>query len=277
MKEFIDTNINDYYISRTLISTDPFSSHWMTRAFYSAVDLDLQFLNVEKETLSERDFNKLKKTINKAFQLKHENIPNVYEIGEFRGRLFISTVQITGITLEEYLKQDQGLEFQQVMHIYLYLIDALRYAHLSKTYHNQINLKNIMIHDQKGFKPLQVYLKNFGFYVLKKYVPIPNQEALQHFQLYLAPERFKKGLNNESPLNDIYAMGVVFYQLLYRQTPFRLTSKNDLYVDKKNPRLKFPPYHGQALPKYVQTIIKKSIHPDPEQRFHSFKDIYQLL
>lgn len=163
------------------------------------VDLNLTFQNELKITA----------------QLKHRNIVQLYDYFVDKSFLAIVLEYIEGITLRVLLTQKKSLEPKVVVNFMLQILEALKYASFHKIIHRDLKPSNILIVKNKTIKILDfgVALDNY-----KKTNPIFSRELTGTIH-YLSPEAIQQR-DLISIQSDIYAVGIVFFELLLGQQPF---------------------------------------------------------
>jgi serine/threonine protein kinase len=193
-------------------------------------------------------------------QLNHPNIVTVYDFGEEGDIAYFVMEFIQGHELKQYL--DSGVQFSldKSIGLMLELLDALEYAHSRGIVHRDIKPANIMI-DPSG----RLKLTDFG--VVKV---LDSQEGTQAGTMvgtpgYMSPEQILG--TGVSPRSDIFAAGVVLYQLLTWKKPF--SGEGVFTIQQKiineNPA---PPSTLDAnLPPFLDQVVNKALAKKPEQRY----------
>ena len=194
-----------------------------------------------------------------AAQLQHPHILPVHDFGKANGLLYIVMTYIEGGTLATRLnKHPHGLSLTEVVQITTEISDALEYAHEQDVIHRDIKSANIML-DRHG----HAYLADFGLVALARALPAPG-EALVGTYEYLAPE-----LANGLPatrLTDIYALGVVLYEMLTGQRPFQASDPVELITLHREAPIPDVRYLRPEAPVGVQLAVAQALAKDPEAR-----------
>ncbi|MCS7259316.1 MAG: serine/threonine protein kinase [Anaerolineae bacterium] len=157
----------------------------------------------------------------RAIKLDHPNIARTFEVAEREGVVYVVREYLEASCLAEWLAQQGPVPLEQVVPIVRQLASALDYAHSRRVMHGDINDRCIYI-DAEG----RVKLADFG---LVQSVPGSELERGRIYGIrmvqglgaceYLAPERVQGQGPNRSA--DIYALGIVTYQLLTGAPPFQ--------------------------------------------------------
>ncbi len=155
-----------------------------------------------------------------AASLRHPHIVPVYDFGDAAGTLYLAMALIEGRTLGQLLSERQRLSLLEALPILSQLAQALDYLHRQQLVHRDLKPANVMI-EQEDRSP-QVVLTDFGLVrSLESSVNLTKSAAILGTPAYLAPEQANpKKWGQISPLTDVYALGVLSYELLVGQLPF---------------------------------------------------------
>jgi tRNA A-37 threonylcarbamoyl transferase component Bud32 len=192
-------------------------------------------------------------------RMRHANIIIVYEFGEdpATGSAYIVMEYVEGDTLKPRLgKPTPVAEAQRIIGD---VASALEYAHSRKVIHRDIKPANILITTEN-----QVVLADFGIALLAQ-----NSSSLTRGLLgtpqYMAPEQALGELIDER--SDLYALGIVLYEMLAGQPPFRgdtPLATLALQVNAPLPKLRAI---NPAVPEAVEAMIERALAKDPAQRY----------
>ena len=147
-----------------------------------------------------------------AARLNHPNIVPIHEVGAADGIAYIATDYLEGETLREMLDSRAALPIETIADIAVGVANALNYAHENHVVHGDIKPENILITTGRDVK-----IMNFGI------AQIPMDSPTQPGPIpgsphYMAPEQVVGG--NTDGRTDIFALGVVLYEMLTRVKPF---------------------------------------------------------
>src|SRR5213082_2517992 len=148
--------------------------------------------------------------------LKHEHILPLFEFGEDEGRLFLVTPYIEGGTLARHLKRGP-LTLEEVHLLFVPLVQAVAYIHRRGVIHRDLKPTNILLDQEDG----QIYVRliDFGIATLQGRAaspPLTTAGTEMGTIAYMAPERLS-GI--AAPSNDIYALGIILYEMLTGHIP----------------------------------------------------------
>jgi serine/threonine protein kinase len=156
----------------------------------------------------------------KVARLRHPNIVPVHDVGKDGGRCFIVSEWIEGENLADRIK-DERLPQRQAVRVVAEVADALGHAHAHGYVHRDIKPANILL-DGSG----HAYLTDFGIAVVEE--ELLKDVGAAGTLPYMAPEQLDDRLGRADHRADIYALGVVLFELLTGRRPFHAASPLDL-------------------------------------------------
>lgn len=209
-----------------------------------------------------------------AANLNHPNLCSVYDVDEIDGVHYITMEFIEGDSLAALLQEGKKFNQVEVVELIQQLSQALSLAHQQGIVHRDLKPANVMIR-QDG-TPI---ITDFGLALMSQ-----NEEATQitqHGQImgspsYMSPEQVEGDLEKIGPPSDIYALGVIMYELLAGQRPFQGTTASILsQIMTKDPRpvRNFQPDINSRL----DQICRKMMARSAEQRYATMQDVTQVL
>ncbi|HLO47156.1 MAG TPA: serine/threonine-protein kinase [Kamptonema sp.] len=205
--------------------------------------------------------------------LQHPNIVACIALEHTATGRYLVMDYCEGGTLRSLLKQDSPLRLLEGLQLVIGVLAGLDYAHRRGVVHCDIKPENILLTlGPRGWLPR---LSDFG--IARRLPEIGTTRLHQELSpdatvgspAYMAPERFY-GLY--SPMSDIYAVGILLFELLMGYRPFSGTP-GDLMWAHLNQRLQLP----EVIPEPLQEVIKKALEKLPARRFASASQMAQAL
>lgn len=191
-------------------------------------------------------------------QLNHPNIAQVYEIGELGGQRFIMMEWVDGLSLTEAWK---GLQFQQRLRIYLGVLDAVGAAHRRNIIHRDIKPSNILVTSELKPKVL-----DFGIAIEARSWDGTEQGLYRGTPAYSAPEQISRPAKIY-PATDVFALGILLYELLTDTLPFPQTEPEELFQAIRSEYPELPSAIQEKIPIPLQNICLKALEKEPQKRY----------
>ena len=212
---------------------------------------------------------RFKKEAQGAAKLSHTNIVNVYDVGEWNEKHFIVMEYVEGETLKSKIQREGQLPIRDVLDISGQICEALEHAHTHNLIHCDIKPHNILI------KPNgQVKVADFGIARAASSATMTYSGNVVGSVHYISPEQAQG--NAITTKSDIYSLGVVIYEMLTGQVPFR--GENVVSIALKHLQETPVPVHElrSDVPAVVEAIVLKAMDKDPEKRFSSTQMILDI-
>ncbi|GIV89682.1 MAG: protein kinase [Chloroflexus sp.] len=207
-----------------------------------------------------------------AARLEHPHIMPIYEVGEVAGYHYIAMKFIQGRTLKQLLQQEGALSVRRAAQILAQVGEALDYAHRQGIIHRDIKPSNVMITDE-GW----VYLTDFGLARgTGSNSGLTIAGTVMGTPEYMSPEQ-AQGLPNVGPPTDIYALGVMLYELLTGAFPFKAETPMAMLAARLV-HAPIPPRDVRSdLPPAVEDVIMRALARKPEARFATAAEMVAAL
>jgi serine/threonine protein kinase len=200
-------------------------------------------------------------------RLEHPHIIPLYDYWQDDSGAYLVMRHAPEGTLEDILKKEESLSWSQSRRILLQILEALEVAHDNNVIHRDIKPANILLDDRGN-----AYLTDFGIAWMAG--SASHEQGVVGTIAYLAPELFRG--DPPSPQGDLYALGIVLYQMLSGVLPFsgkipqiiagHLTQPMPSILDLKS-----------DLPAMVEVLILRLTMKDPEDRYASVNEILAEL
>jgi predicted Ser/Thr protein kinase len=209
-----------------------------------------------------------------AARLDHPNIVKIFEVNQANGYHYIAMQYIDGMTLEAWSKQNGPVPLEQIVPLLASVADALDHAHGLGIVHRDIKPSNILLHP-KG-QTWVPYLVDFGIArLLNSGQTLTQPGSVIGTPDYMSPEQ-ARGLA-VSKQSDIYAVGVLVYELLTSQLPFDGSTPTErLFARLQKPPAPISMQHRQvAAP--VEQAVMRALEVDPASRYASTSEFIITL
>ena len=196
-----------------------------------------------------------------AGRLHHPNIVGVYEYGEDADVTFIAMEYVDGVGLRDYLHAQPKFEFAQLNALIVQVLDALDFAHAKGVVHRDIKPSNLIVTKQGQLK-----VADFGVARIDT-SNLTTAGMVIGTPSYMSPEQCR-GLEAD-PRSDLWSVGVVLYELLTSEKPFRGTVETIAYKichEDPPPPSKLCAYR---LPSDVDRLLATALAKAPADRFQS--------
>ena len=205
-----------------------------------------------------------------ASSLSHPNIVEMYDVGEDNGIYYIIMEYIEGKTLKQLIKKRGALTLSEAIDIMLQITDGISEAHNSYIIHRDLKPQNIMIKDDGSIK-----ITDFGIAMALNSTQLTQTNSVMGSVHYLPPEQASgKGSTIRS---DIYSMGILFYELLTGNLPFR--GENAVEIALKQMRDEIPSVRKKnpSIPQSVENVIIRATAKNPKNRYSDSKEMHADL
>jgi len=200
-----------------------------------------------------------------AAALDHPNICTIYEIDEVKGKTFIAMAFIKGQSLNDKIKS-APLRLEEVLDIGMQVAQGLEEAHEKGVFHRDIKSSNIMVTD-KG----QAKIMDFGIAKLAGGTEITRPATFMGTVAYMSPEQA-----SAEPLDhrtDIWSLGVVLYEILTGQVPFKGEHEQVILHSILNKSPQPVTSLRSGIPLELEAIVNKCLEKDSAKRYQTSADL----
>lgn len=203
-----------------------------------------------------------------AGNLRHKNIITIYEFGEEGSLYYLVTEYLRGRDLAHILQSGTPLSVFDTVNIMNQVAQGLHYAHEHQVVHRDVKPGNIMLLDDGSVK-----IMDFGIARLSgtDQHRLTKSGMLVGTLLYMAPEQFVDTPNDA--LCDIWAYGVMYYELLARVHPFEAPDQASIMykITTANP----PPIrtYRPDCPPELEQIVMRLLSKNREARYQTLEDV----
>jgi serine/threonine protein kinase len=280
MVDFIGQSIGRYHILEKLGEG---GMAIVYKAFDTSLECDVAVKFIRTQKLAqdnvEKTLQRFKNEAQKTAGLTHPNIVPVIDYGKFENTPYLVMKYMPGGTLKQahHNRLRNGLgpySYQEAAAILAPIARALELAHQSGLVHRDVKPSNILM-TQTG----QPMLTDFGVAKILE----ESDKTIDHTGLgvgigtpeYMAPEQWEgKGVDGRA---DIYALGVVFYELITGRTPFRAETIPAMMIKALRDPLPRPSTFVKDIPDSVELVIYKAMAREVKDRYADMSLFAQAL
>ena len=209
-------------------------------------------------------------------QLDHPNTIRVVDFGGEDGNLFLVMEYVAGVALDQLVVEEGPLDTHCAVALVRQLLAALDHAHAWGILHADVKTANLLVQSSID-APLQAHLIDFGLARFSGERTHDGDRTLSGTPEYLAPELVEGGAPTVA--SDIYAAGVVLYELLTGFTPFG-GGTSDEVMQRQTEGMVLPPSlrsPEQEIAPEIEAVVMRALELDPRNRFASAAQFAEAL
>ena len=203
-------------------------------------------------------------------KLSHPNILQIYDFGEDKGFTYIVAELVSGGTLQDKMR-GEPLSLEDTLRFMTPLAQALDYAHSQKIVHRDLKPSNVLLDEDS--RPI---LADFGLArMLEAASRFTQTQAVLGTPQYMSPEQaLGSDVDHRS---DLYALGVMLYEMLVGRTPFRGDSPTATLMAHIHQPVPPPSTHHPDLDPALESLLLKALAKDPDDRFSTASEMLQSM
>ncbi|MFN7991666.1 MAG: serine/threonine-protein kinase [Candidatus Micrarchaeia archaeon] len=212
----------------------------------------------------------------------HENVIKVFDVGAFGNKVFLVLELLEGDDLFKTLEREKTIGAERTARIMIQISDALGAAHAIGIIHRDMKPANIVLIKNERTDDF-VKVIDFG---LTKFTHedegITRDGLVMGTVTYMAPEQVWGGSKYDHRV-DIYAMGVIMYEMLTGAPPFRSTAENErdrifqvLMMHRETPPVR-PREIDPSIPQGLEDVVMRALEKDPQRRYGTTKEMKDAL
>src|SRR3569623_1644240 len=211
-----------------------------------------------------------------ASRLNHPNCVSIIDYGQSPdGLLYLAMEYVKGPTLTQLLTNESPLATERVIDIVTQALAGIEEAHLAGVVHADLKSDNIIL-DQRRASIDVVKIVDFGIARLVTGVRETSEDrSISGTPEYMAPEVISGA--PPSFASDIYAVGIILYELLAERTPFFASSTTEILTNHLKAALPLLTPRRDGVPKELDQVIGKALAKHPTDRYTSANEMRDAL
>jgi serine/threonine protein kinase len=221
-------------------------------------------------------------------KLIHPNIVQVYDTGVDSGRHYIVMEYVEGKSVAQLLQTRGRLGPELGVEIGVQACAGLEYAHRQGIIHRDVKPGNLMVIGgpagrTRGNAPIHdpptdemtVKLTDFGIARATAQTRLTQVGSVVGTAAYLAPEQARG--EEARPAADVYALGVVLYQVLTGRLPWEGSTLAELAIRRENEKPLAPTSYDPDVPETLSAAVLRSLESDVKDRYGSARELSRAL
>ena len=263
MDKYVGKRLDGRYEIKEVIGVGGMA--YVYKAYDSIDDRTVAVKILRDEYLANEEFTRRFKNESKAIAiLSHPNIVKVYDVSFGERLQYIVMEYIDGITLKEYIEQQQDIKWKEAVHFTVQILRALQHAHDKGIVHRDIKPQNIMLLPDGTIKVTDFGIARFSRNEIRATSATDKAIGSVH---YISPEQARGDITDEKA--DIYSTGVMLYEMLTGRLPFEADSAVSVAIMQLQSEPKLPREINPSSPEGLEEITIKAMQKDPAKRYQS--------
>ena len=197
-----------------------------------------------------------------AAALSHKNIVEIYDVGEDEDKYYIVMEYVPGMTLKELILKRGAVHVVEAIDIMKQVISGISKAHQLGIIHRDLKPQNILVTDSGVAK-----IADFGIASMQSLAQVTQTDVIMGSLHYLAPE-LARG-EKATAQSYVYALGIVFYELLRGEVPFNGESPVNIALKHMQEDLPSLLEFNPSIPQSVENIVIKATAKNLNDRYKS--------
>ena len=206
-------------------------------------------------------------------RVQHPAIATIYsffQAGEGGEELFLAMEFVKGRTLAEVLAQEGPMNAERAVRLLGTALDGIEQAHVAGIIHRDLKPENLMLTEGERLKVM-----DFGIARMAGSSHLTRTGLLVGTLRYMAPEQIRG--EEVDRRTDVYALGIVLYQLLTGRVPFDGTTDYSILRAQLEDAPPPPRSLAPAVPAEIERAVLRALAKDPAERFDSIADFHRAL
>ncbi|VNZ10009.1 Stk1 [Streptococcus pneumoniae] len=199
--------------------------------------------------------------------LDHPHIVRITDIGEEDGQQYLAMEYVAGLDLKRYIKEHYPLSNEEAVRIMGQILLAMRLAHTRGIVHRDLKPQNILLTPDGTAK-----VTDFGIAVAFAETSLTQTNSMLGSVHYLSPEQARG--SKATVQSDIYAMGIIFYEMLTGHIPYDGDSAVTIALQHFQKPLPSVIAENSSVPQTLENVIIKATAKKLTNRYRSVSEMY---
>ena len=201
-----------------------------------------------------------------ATSLTHPNIVTIFDVGEDGDLHYLVMEYVEGKTLKHTINDHAPLSPEETVEIMKQLTSAIAHAHQNQIIHRDIKPQNILMEGKHHVK-----ITDFGIAMALSATSFTQTNSVLGTVHYLSPEQARGGTATKK--SDIYALGIVLYELLTGKLPF--SGESAVSIALKHLQTETPSVRSivPSIPQSLENVVMKATAKDPRNRYQTVEEM----
>ena len=202
--------------------------------------------------------------------LDHPHIVRITDIGEEDGQQYLAMEYVAGLDLKRYIKEHSPLSNEEAVRIMGQILLAMRLAHARGIVHRDLKPQNILLTPDGTAK-----VTDFGIAVAFAETSLTQTNSMLGSVHYLSPEQARG--SKATFQSDIYAMGIIFYEMLTGHIPYDGDSAVTIALQHFQKPLPSVIAENPSVPQALENVVIKATAKKLSDRYQSVSEMYMDL
>ncbi len=199
--------------------------------------------------------------------LDHPHIVRITDIGEEEGQQYLAMEYVAGLDLKRYIKEHYPLSNEEAVRIMGQILLAMRLAHTRGIVHRDLKPQNILLTPDGTAK-----VTDFGIAVAFAETSLTQTNSMLGSVHYLSPEQARG--SKATVQSDIYAMGIIFYEMLTGHIPYDGDSAVTIALQHFQKPLPSVIAENPSVPQALENVVIKATAKKLTDRYQSVAEMY---
>lgn len=202
-----------------------------------------------------------------ATEMVHPNIVTVYDVGEENDMQYIVMEYVKGTDLKKYIKENPSISLPTIVNIMGQILSAISLAHDHQIIHRDLKPQNVLV-DEDG----TVKITDFGIAIALSETSLTQTNTLLGSVHYLSPEQARGGMATRQ--SDIYALGIILYELLTGSVPFEGESAVSIALKHFQNDIPSVRHKHPDIPQPLENVVLKATAKEITDRYKTVNEMY---